>query len=99
MGLSSSKLVLSISNVVSSENGSLPKFDGQSVHILQIGIGTNKHFVDGRDHEIQTLLQGTTKQQNEPLTGIGVDPVEKWIEDLVQHCQALDKKWPSLLER
>ena len=54
-------------------------------------MGTNKTFLDREDYEIQTLLQGTTKQQNEPLTAIGVDPVDEWIENLVQRCQAPDK--------
>ena len=65
-------------------------FHDKPVNVLQIGLGTSKTFVRGDDTELQTLLQGTSRQQNEPLTAIGVDPVGEWIENLVQQCQASD---------
>ena len=61
----------------------------ERVHILQVGMGTNKTFLDG-DYEIEALLQGTSKQRHEPLRAIGVDPVAEWIQNLEQRCQASD---------
>ena len=58
-------------------------------HILQVGMGTNKTFVQG-DYEIEALLEGTSKQRHEPLRAIGVDPVVEWIQNLKQQCQASD---------
>ena len=53
---------LTISKVASRENRSQQTFDGESVHILQIGLGTNKTFLHRKYYEIQALLRGATKQ-------------------------------------
>ena len=48
-------------------------------HIVQVGMGTNKTFLD-YDYGIKALLQGTNKQPHEPLRAIGVDPVAWWTK-------------------
>ena len=82
---------LAISKVASRENRSHQTFHGESVHILQIGMGTNKTFLHREYYDMQVFLRGTTKQGNEPLRAIGVDPVGEWIDNLVPECQASDK--------
>ena len=84
-------LVRPVSNVVSNQHGPHPRFDGQPVHIVQIGLGSFMTFGDRWEREIQKLLQGTTRRSDEPLTAIGVDPVNQWTERLVPLCQASDK--------
>ena len=85
-------MVSSICNAVSRDNGSQVTFHNRPVHILQIGIGTNNHFADEEAIQLKMLLQGTTKQEDEPLTAIGVDPVPEWLKKLDEPCRATDKK-------
>ena len=55
-------------------------FDGASVHVLQIGLGTCGTFLHADSWWLQVLLEASTQGVEEELRGIGVDPVEECVE-------------------
>eukprot|EP00931_Biecheleriopsis_adriatica_P106144 TRINITY_DN80651_c0_g1_i1.p1 TRINITY_DN80651_c0_g1~~TRINITY_DN80651_c0_g1_i1.p1 ORF type:complete len:409 (+),score=70.63 TRINITY_DN80651_c0_g1_i1:37-1263(+) len=72
-------------------------FSGSTVHVLQIGLGTYGNFVQPTVHWLRTLLEACSRQEDEPLTAIGVDPVQEVVGTLEEIVTAEDEAKMSLL--
>ena len=67
--------------------GALRKFGGQSVHVMQIGLGTYGTFLQADVAWLRVLLKATTRRGSQALRGIGVDPVEECVGPLKSLAQ------------
>mmetsp|Transcript_60137 Transcript_60137/g.160022 ORF Transcript_60137/g.160022 Transcript_60137/m.160022 type:complete len:340 (-) Transcript_60137:135-1154(-) len=64
-------------------------FGGSSVHVVQIGLGTNGTFCHTDCSWVNLLLGASSRGPGEPLRGIGVDPVDECLKPLETFAQAL----------
>ena len=62
--------------------GPFRDFGGQSVHVMQIGLGTYGTFLQADVAWLRVLLKATSRCASQALRGIGVDPVEESVGPL-----------------
>ena len=54
-------------------------YGGKQLHVMQVGLGTFATFLHSDTYWMDVLLGASTQRKDEPLRGIGVDPVEESV--------------------
>ena len=54
-------------------------YGGEQLHVMQVGLGTFATFLHSDTYWMDVLLEASTQRKDDPLRGIGVDPVEESV--------------------